>query len=134
VNVAGAFVLTGGLFLVLFLAGQRNVWSRHLGLAVVLAVSALLLLCVWTASELRSKAPLVGLRAVRHPAVAGANIAMFVGGSGMYLLLTLITRYAQTPHSVGYGFGPTTFVAGLVLSRSRCWGSSPASSRPGFGR
>ena len=33
----------------------------------------------------------------------------------MYLLLTLITRYAQTPSSTGYGFGLTTFVAGLVL-------------------
>jgi MFS family permease len=40
---------------------------------------------------------------------------MFVGGIGMFLLLTLITRYAQTPHSAGYGFGLTTFVAGLVL-------------------
>jgi predicted MFS family arabinose efflux permease len=91
------------------------VWSRHLAVAVVLAVAAVLLLCVWTASELRSKTPLVDVRAVRHPAVAGANIAMFVGGSGMYLLLTLITRYAQTPHSAGYGFGLTTFAAGLVL-------------------
>ncbi|MEU0072854.1 MFS transporter [Streptomyces sp. NPDC006332] len=115
VNVAGALVLSGGLFLVLFLAGQRSLWSRHLAVAVILAVVAVLLLCVWTASELRSKAPLVDVRAVRHPAVAGANIAMFVGGSGMYLLLTLITRYAQTPHSAGYGFGLTTFVAGLVL-------------------
>ena len=68
-------------------------------MAVILAVVAVLLLCVWTASELRSKVALVDVRAVRHPAVAGANIAMFVGGSGMYLLLTLITRYAQTPHS-----------------------------------
>jgi len=115
VNVAGALVLAGGLFLVLFLAGQRSLWSRHLAVAVTLAVVAVLLLCVWTASELRSKAPLVDVRAVRHPAVAGANIAMFVGGSGMYLLLTLITRYAQTPHGAGYGFGLTTFVAGLVL-------------------
>ena len=115
VNVAGALVLAGGLFLVLFLAGERSLWSRHLAVAVVLAVAAVLLLCVWTASELRSKTPLVDVRAVRHPAVAGANIAMFVGGSGMYLLLTLITRYAQTPHSAGYGFGLTTFVAGLVL-------------------
>jgi MFS family permease len=72
-------------------------------------------LFAWAASELRSKAPLVDVRAVRHPAVAGANLAMFVGGIGMYLLLTLITRYAQTPHSAGYGFGLTTFVAGLVL-------------------
>jgi MFS family permease len=115
VNVAGALVLAGGLLLVLFLAGERSLWSRHLAVAVTLAVAAVLLLCVWTVSELRTTTPLVGVRAVRHPAVAGANIAMFVGGSGMYLLLTLITRYAQTPHSAGYGFGLTTFVAGLVL-------------------
>ncbi|WP_410624929.1 MFS transporter [Amycolatopsis sp. cmx-8-4] len=115
VNVASALVLTGGLLLVLFLAGERSLWSRHLAVAVTLAVAAVLLLCVWTVSELRSRTPLVDVRAVRHPAVAGANVAMFVGGSGMYLLLTLVTRYAQTPHSAGYGFGLTTFVAGLVL-------------------
>ncbi|WP_433148908.1 MFS transporter [Actinomadura nitritigenes] len=115
VNVAGALVLAGGLLLVLLLAGESSLWSRHLAVAVILAVAAVLLLCVWTASELRSTTPLVDVRAVRHPAVAGANIAMFVGGSGMYLLLTLITRYAQTPHGAGYGFGLSTFVAGLVL-------------------
>lgn len=115
VDVAGALVLAGGLFLVLFLASETGLWSHHLAVAVVLAIVAVLLLCGWTASELRSRTPLVDVRAVRHPAVAGANIAMFVGGIGMYLLLTLITRYAQTPHSAGYGFGLTTFVAGLVL-------------------
>ncbi len=115
VDVTGALLLAGGLFLVLFLASETSLWSRHLTLAVVLAVAAALLLCIWAASELRSKSPLVDVRAVRHPAVAGANIAMLVGGVGMYLLLTLITRYAQTPHSAGYGFGLTTFVAGLVL-------------------
>ncbi|MGW4468022.1 MFS transporter [Micromonospora sp. NPDC004704] len=115
VDVAGALVLAGGLFLVLFLASQRSLWSHHLRVTVVLAIGAVLLLCIWVASELRSKTPLVDIRAVRHPAVAGANVAMFVGGSGMYLLLTLITRYAQTPNSVGYGFGLTTFAAGLVL-------------------
>jgi MFS family permease len=76
---------------------------------------AVVLLCVWVVVELRSTTPLVDVRAVRHPAVAGANVATFVGGIGMYLLLTLVTRYAQTPHDAGYGFGLTTFVAGLVL-------------------
>ncbi|MFE7189398.1 MFS transporter [Kitasatospora sp. NPDC057541] len=115
VGAAGALLLAAGLFLVLFLASQTSLWSRHLVVAVLLAVVAVLLLCVWTASELRSETPLVDVRAVRHPVVAGANIATFVGGIGMYLLLTLITRYAQTPDSAGYGFGLTTFVAGLVL-------------------
>ena len=31
------------------------------------------------------------------------------------LLLTLITRYAQTPPGAGYGYGLSTFQAGLVL-------------------
>jgi len=114
-NTAGALLLAGGLFLVLFLAGETSLWSRHIVVAVVLTVAAVLLLGAWVASELRSKTPLVDVRAVRHPAVAGANLAMFTGGIGMYLLLTLITRYAQTPHSAGYGFGLATFVAGLVL-------------------
>ncbi|MEW2051085.1 MFS transporter [Streptomyces sp. NPDC005476] len=117
VDVAGAVVLAAALLLVLFLAGERNLWSRHLAAAAGLAVAAVVLLCVWAVIELRSTTPLVDVRAVRHPAVAGANLAMFVGGIGMYLLLTLITRYAQTPHGAGYGygFGLTTFVAGLVL-------------------
>ena len=115
VDITGAILLAGGLSLVLLLASETSLWSRHLAVAVVLAVAAVLVLCVWTAFELRRKAPLIDVRAVRHPAVAGANITMFVGGIGMYLLLTLITRYAQTPHSAGYGFGLSTFVAGLVL-------------------
>ncbi|MFF4495309.1 MFS transporter [Streptomyces sp. NPDC001546] len=117
VDVAGAVVLAAALLLVLFLAGERNLWSGHLAVAAGLAVVAVVLLCVWAVIELRSTTPLVDVRAVRHPAVAGANLAMFVGGIGMYLLLTLITRYAQTPHGAGYGygFGLTTFVAGLVL-------------------
>ncbi|WKB35334.1 MFS transporter [Terrilactibacillus sp. S3-3] len=50
-----------------------------------------------------------------HPAVAGANMVMFLGGIGMYLLLTLVTRYVQTPASAGYGFGASVFRSGLVL-------------------
>jgi MFS family permease len=115
VDLPGALLLAGGLFLVLFLAGETSLWSHHRAGAVVLAVLAVLLLGVWTAWELRTTTPLVDVRAVRHPAVAGANLAMFVGGVGMYLLLTLVTRYAQTPPAAGYGFGLTTFVAGLVL-------------------
>jgi predicted MFS family arabinose efflux permease len=115
VDVPGALLLAGGLLLVLLLASETSLWNRHLGLAVALAALALLLLCVWTAWERRSTSPLVDVRLIRHRAVAGANAAMLVGGVGMYLLLTLITRYAQTPRSAGYGFGLTTFVAGLVL-------------------
>jgi predicted MFS family arabinose efflux permease len=115
VDLPGALLLACGLFLVLLLASETTLWTRHLGLAVGLAVLAVLVLCSWVACELRASAPLVDVRLLRHRAVAGANAAMLVGGVGMYLLLTLITRYAQTPRGAGYGFGLTTFVAGLVL-------------------
>jgi predicted MFS family arabinose efflux permease len=115
VDPTSAVLLAGGLFLVLFLASETSLWSRHLALALILAVAAIVLLGAWAASELRSRSPLVNVRLLRHPAVAGANAVMLIGGVGMYLLLTLITRYAQTPHSAGYGFGLTDFVAGLVL-------------------
>ncbi|MFI6792133.1 hypothetical protein ACIBG4_32890 [Nonomuraea sp. NPDC050383] len=61
VDVAGAVVLAAALLLVLFLAGERNLWSRHL------AVVAVVMLCVWAVIELRSTTPLVDVRAVRAP-------------------------------------------------------------------
>jgi predicted MFS family arabinose efflux permease len=70
---------------------------------------------MWVRRERRCAAPLVDLALLRHPAVAGANVIMLLGGIGMYLLLTLVTRYVQTPESAGYGFGMDVFVAGLVL-------------------
>ena len=115
VDVPGAVVLAAALFLVLFLASETSLWTKHLTVAIVLAVIAAVVLAVWAVVERRTTQPLVDVKLLRHPAVAGANIAMFIGGIGMYLLLTLITRYAQTPSSTGYGFGLTTFVAGLVL-------------------
>lgn len=115
VDLPGALLLAAGLFLVLLLASETSLWSRHLGLAVALAAVAVLVVCAWAARERRSSAPLVDVRLLRHRAVAGANAAMLVGGVGMYLLLTLVTRYAQTPRSAGYGFELSTFAAGLVL-------------------
>ncbi|MFJ5231375.1 MFS transporter [Kitasatospora sp. NPDC088391] len=134
VGAAGAVLLTAGLFLVLFLAGRTGLWSRHLAAAVGLAVAAVLLLAAWTVSELRSATPLVDVRAVRHPAVAGANVATFVGGIGMYLLLTLVTRYAQTPGGAGYGPGLSTFVAGLVLVPFSALGFVAGRCAPRLGR
>lgn len=111
VDLPGAVLLAAALFL----ASQTHLWTEQLPLAALLSLAAAVVLAVWVIVERRTAAPLVDVRLLTHPAVAGANVAMFVGGVGMYLLLTLITRYAQTPSSAGYGFGLTVFVAGLVL-------------------
>jgi predicted MFS family arabinose efflux permease len=73
------------------------------------------MLAGWVVLEARTDRPLVDVRLLRHPTIALANLVMLTAGIGMYLLLSLITRYVQTPSGVGYGFALDTFAAGLVL-------------------
>lgn len=108
-------LLTAGLLVLLLVLGETSLWQRHLALAVALVLIAAALLAGWVTRERVLTRPLVDLRLLRHPAVAGANAAMLVAGAGMYLLLTCITRYVQTPSAAGYGFGLDTFTAGLFL-------------------
>lgn len=115
VDLPGAALLGGGLLALLLAIGRPAVWTDGAWLGVALLVAAAALIAAWVRRERRSAAPLVDLALLRHPAVAGANAVMLVGGVGMYLLLTLVTRYVQTPEAAGYGFGVGVFVAGLVL-------------------
>lgn len=131
-DVPGAVLLTGGLFLALLVVSEIGLWSRHLGLAVTLAGLSAVLLTAWALYETRATAPLVDVTLLRHRAVAGANLAMLSGGAGMYLLVTLITRYAQTPQVAGYGFALSTFAAGLVLVPFSALGFAAGRLTPGL--
>lgn len=115
VDLRGALLLTFGLLALLLVISQVGLWQQHTVLAVLLLVVSVLVLITWTIVEARTDKPLVDIRLLRHPAVAAANLVMLTGGVGMYLLLSLITRYVQTPAVAGYGFGLNTFEAGLVL-------------------
>ncbi|WP_132148973.1 MFS transporter [Kribbella antiqua] len=111
VDVRGAVLLTVALLALLLVISQTTLWRQHATAAAAVLVVSLLLLAVWAVLEARTVKPLVDVRLLRHPAVAAANLAMLTGGVGMYLLLSLITRYVQTPTT----FGLDTFQAGLVL-------------------
>jgi predicted MFS family arabinose efflux permease len=112
---AASVLLGGGLIVLLFVLGEAGLWRDHPPLAVVLVLVALALLGGWVLRERTLPTPLVDLRLLRHRAVAAANAAMLIAGAGMYLLLSCITRYVQTPHAAGYGFGLSAFTAGLFL-------------------
>ena len=120
-DVPGAVLLGGGLLALLIPVSESSLWSSGSPgvpgrlFAVLLLALAGVLLTAWVWWENRAAAPLTDLSLLRHPAVAGANLAMLTGGVGMYLLLTLVTRYVQTPSGTGYGFGFSVFTAGLVL-------------------
>lgn len=114
-DAIASILLTAGLLFLLLIAGETSLWQQRLPLAAALTALTAVLLAGWAARERALPRPLVDLRLLRHPAVAGANAAMLVAGAGMYLLLTCITRYVQTPGTAGYGFGLDTFTAGLFL-------------------
>ncbi len=74
-----------------------------------------MLLGVWFRRELRTPHPLVNLRLMRNPSVLAANATGLVAGVGMYMLMSMVIRYVQTPTSESYGLGAPVVVAGLVL-------------------
>ncbi|WP_246127992.1 MFS transporter [Amycolatopsis rhizosphaerae] len=111
----GALLLSLGLVAVLVVTSQSGLWTGRPLLAGLVLAAGLALLACWVVVELRVPRPLVDPAALRHPAVAAANLVMGVSGIAMYLLFTLITRYVQTPPQSGYGYGLTEVEAGLVL-------------------
>ena len=115
VDVRGAVLLGSALAAVLIPVSDQSLWQRDRLFACALLGAGIVLLATWVVVERRTTAPLVDLSSLRQPVVARANATMLLSGVSMYLLLTLSTRYAQTPTETGYGFGLNTFQAGLVL-------------------
>ena len=75
-DVPGAILLGGGLLALLIPVSQSGLWtSAPLAAGLLLAVAAALL-AGWAWWENRAAAPLTDLRLLRHPAVAGANLAI----------------------------------------------------------
>lgn len=112
-DVPGALLLGVGLAGLLVVLSELEVWGAARLVGVALASAALLL--VWVLHELRTPEPLVDLRLVRDRAVLTADLAALLAGLGMYVLMSLVIRFVQTPESAGYGFGASVVVAGLVL-------------------
>lgn len=114
-DVVGAVLLGAGVAgLVLALAEAEQWGWTSLRLALVAGASTSLLV-VWVVHERRTDAPLVDLSLLRSRSVLTADAVALFAGIGMYLLMSMVTRFVQTPTSSGYGLGASVVVAGLVL-------------------
>ncbi|MGP3776907.1 MFS transporter [Streptomyces sp. SDT5-1] len=111
----GALLLAGGMAALLLALAEGERWGWGSAPLLALAVGAVVLLGGWIAHSLRSTHPLVRVRLVKDRGVLVANLTTMVGGVGTYLLISLVTRYVQTPESGGYGFGASIVVTGLLL-------------------
>ncbi len=114
-DVAGVLLLTTGLIALLLAIAEGDTWGWGSPEVVGLLAGAAAVLAAWIVQQLRTAAPLVELRLLRHPAVLTGDGCAIVLGVAMYMYLSGITEYIQTPSAAGYGFSASVVVAGLIL-------------------
>ena len=114
-DVAGAVLLGGGLALALLAVSEGEEWGWGSARVVGAAVVAVVLLLAWARVELGTSDPLVDLRLMAGRTVMGANAAGLLMGFGMYMIMSLMSRLAQTPKVTGYGLGASLVSTGLLL-------------------
>ncbi|WNV88642.1 MFS transporter [Umezawaea sp. Da 62-37] len=114
-DLVGTVLLGPGIACLLVGLSEGPVWGWASPTTAVAFAVAVVLLAVWFRRELRTPYPLVNLGLMRNPSVLAANATGLVAGIGMYMLMSMVIRYVQTPTSVSYGLGAPVVVAGLVL-------------------
>ncbi|WP_343244847.1 MFS transporter [Streptomyces sp. SID14478] len=114
-DYSGGLLLAGGMAALLVTLAEGERWGWGSVPLLALAAAAVVLLAGWVVHSLHSTHPLVRIRLVKDRGVLVANLTTMVGGVGTYLLISLVTRYVQTPTSAGYGFGSSIVVTGLLL-------------------
>jgi MFS family permease len=114
-DLPGAVLLGVGLAGLLVALSEGERWGWGSGKLIGTVVVAVVLVATFIRHELRSPAPLINIRLMRHRSVLTANVSGALAGVGMYMLMSMIIRYVQTPASTGYGLGASVVVAGLVL-------------------
>jgi MFS family permease len=114
-DVVGAVLLGLGLAGLLVGMSEGESWGWGSARLLVLAATSLLVLAGWVWHQLHQSRPLIDLRLMRHRTVLTANVAGIIAGVGMYMLMSMIIRYVETPTSTGYGLGTSVLVGSLVL-------------------
>ncbi|SDJ29428.1 Major Facilitator Superfamily protein [Frankineae bacterium MT45] len=114
-DLIGAALLGLGLAGLLVAISQGGDWGWTSATLIGTAVASVLILLVWIWHELRADAALVDLRQMRQRTVLTANTTGILAGVAMYMLMSMVIRYVETPTSTGYGLDASVVVAGLVL-------------------
>ncbi|MFF4948220.1 MFS transporter [Streptomyces chattanoogensis] len=112
---AGAVLLALALVAVLVAVAEGTQWGWGSPTITGLLAVGVVLFTVWAVQQLRAGNPLVQLRLLRRPSVLSADACAMVLGVAMYMVLSGVTEFVQSPRSGGFGFSASAVVAGLVL-------------------
>jgi predicted MFS family arabinose efflux permease len=113
----GSVLFAVPLVAVMIGLAEGSEWGWGSPRIIALFVGGVALLVVWSGQQLHASntAPLVELRLLRHPAVVAADTCTFLLIMAMYMDLSVVTEFVQTPRTDGFGFSASVGVAGLVL-------------------
>jgi len=116
-DALGAVLLSSGLAGLLLYISQGVQWGWAAELPLVIVAGAVAIMAVWVRREFRlsGRTPLVDLRVALHRGLLVANLTALLAMISMYMLLTFVVRYIQTPTSVSYGMGASIVDSGFVL-------------------
>ncbi len=115
-DVPGALGLGAGLVCLLLAVSKGGDWGWTSTTTLGLAVAAVVLLPVWGLWELRTRHPLIDLRATARPRVLLTNIASVFVGFSMYASMLVVPQLLQFPEATGYGLGQSMLAAGLWMA------------------
>jgi MFS family permease len=133
-DIAGALLLGVALIALLLGIAEGKTWGWSSPTIIGLFVGAIVIAAIWTRHQMRTATPLVELRLLRHPAVLTGDVCATVLGVAMYMYLSMVTEFVQTPSGAGYGFGSSVIVAGLCLVPFSVLSVSSARLLPWLGR
>jgi MFS family permease len=113
----GSVLFAVPLVAVMIGLAEGSDWGWGSPRVIALLAGGVALLAVWSGQQLYASntAPLVELRLLRHPAVLAADTCAFLLTMAMYMDLSVVTEFVQTPRTEGFGFSASVGVAGLVL-------------------
>lgn len=115
VDPTGAGVLAVGIASLLLCVAQGPSWGWASMPTMTTGAIGAVGLGSWALWELHTVGPLVDLRLLARRSVLAGNLSCLLVALGFYPLVSLVVRFVQTPPAVGYGFGASPLVAGLML-------------------
>jgi predicted MFS family arabinose efflux permease len=111
----GAGLLALALVATLVAVAEGTEWGWGSPAIIGLLAAGMIIFAVWVVQQLHTTNPLIELRLLRHPSVLSGDACAMVLGVAMYMVLSGVTEFVQTPRSDGFGFSASAVVAGLVL-------------------
>ncbi|UDY23383.1 MFS transporter [Nocardioides sp. Kera G14] len=121
IDVPGTILITGGLVCLILPLEQSAEWGWGSAKVWLLLAAAVVLFAILVAVELRTKEPLVDLRALARKPIALTNLASICFGFALFAsFIGTATFVSMDPDifpagETAYGFGSGAFVAGLTM-------------------